>query len=131
MFAAEICMALAIYWEARDQPIFGQLAVGQVIMRRVESNRWPNTVCEVVQQKKWTQNKWVCQFSFYCDGKSDRPLEMLAWKRSKAFADIILNIPMIDYSKGSDHYHAHYVSPYWADSLTHQVTIGDHLFYRY
>jgi len=128
MFASMMCLALAIYWEARDQPITGQLAVGQVVLHRVNSKRWPNDVCTVVKQKKGPNR--VCQFSFYCDGKSDKPTEMLAWKRAKALSDIILNIPMTDFSRGSNHYHADYVTPYWSAKLTLQTTIGNHLFYR-
>lgn len=65
------CLAQAIYFEARSEPLEGQLAVGQVVMNRVESNAYPDTTCEVVFQNERMRHR--CQFSFACDGKSDRP----------------------------------------------------------
>jgi len=121
---AAYCLALALYFEARSEPIIGQLAVGAVIMNRVEHSEWPNTVCKVVWQKK--------QFSFTHDGKSDKPREKEAWNKAKAFANIILTTPL-DYSKGSNHYHADYTSPDWAKfkHIKYQLTIGKHIFYKF
>ena len=78
---AATCLALAIYWEARNQPTIGQLAVAQVVVNRVESKRWPSTICDVVWQKK--------QFSWTHDGKSDRPKEKTAWRKSKMLAALV------------------------------------------
>ena len=67
------CLAQNIYWEARNQSIQGMYAVADVTLNRVKDKRWPSTVCEVVKQRKNAGGKWVCQFSWYCDGKSDTP----------------------------------------------------------
>ena len=67
------CLAQNIYWEARNQSIQGMYAVADVTLNRVKDKRWPSTVCEVVKQRKNERGKWICQFSWYCDGKSDTP----------------------------------------------------------
>ena len=75
------CLAMNMYHEARDQGTAGKLAVSAVVMNRVNDNRFPNSVCEVVLQGP-TRPSWKdpsisypirnrCQFSWYCDGKSD------------------------------------------------------------
>ena len=69
--AALVCLALNIYFEARNQPTSGQIAVAEVTLNRVASRNYPNTVCGVVKQS----NKNGCAFSWYCDGKSDKPYE--------------------------------------------------------
>ena len=67
------CLAQNIYWEARNQSIQGMYAVADVTLNRVKDKRWPSTVCEVVKQRKNAGGRWICQFSWYCDGKSDTP----------------------------------------------------------
>jgi len=117
-----ICLALAIYFEARSEPVIGQLAVATVVLNRVKSPRWPDDICKVVWQRK--------QFSFTHDGKSDRPKEKIAWKRSRMLADVMLNTATsYDFSKGSDHYHTKQVKPYWVASLDQKTVIGNHIFY--
>ena len=122
MSPALMCLALTIYFEARSEPIFGQIAVAQVVMRRVKDIRWPNTVCEVVWQTK--------QFSFTHDGKSDTPKDKKAWRTSRALAQATLNGGFQDFSQGANHYHAKEVKPYWISKLKYQITIGNHIFYR-
>mgnify|MGYP003628329525 CR=1 FL=1 len=82
---ALMCLALNVYHEAKNQSLIGQIAVAQVVMNRVRDERYPDTVCEVVEQgptyswKKDYPVKNRCQFSWYCDGKSDKPKEGHAW----------------------------------------------------
>ena len=90
------CLAENIYWEARNQSKEGRLAVAQVTLNRVEDPRFPNTICGVVKQTKYYPSGRIdlhsCQFSWYCDGKSDEPLEheMTAWNESHALATSVI-----------------------------------------
>jgi len=136
------CMALNIYHESRNQTLGGRLAVGYVTLNRVESNKYPDTICGVVKQAKI--NKWFlerhnkkvparnkCQFSWYCDGKSDQPLESNAWEEAYLLAIHVINMYDVisDPTKGSIMYHSAKVNPYWTDAYKYQVTIDDHIFY--
>jgi len=136
------CMALNIYHESRNQTLGGRLAVGYVTLNRVESNKYPDTICGVVKQAKI--NKWFlerhnkkvparnkCQFSWYCDGKSDQPLESNAWEEAYLLAIHVINMYDVisDPTKGSIMYHSTKVNPYWTDAYKYQVTIDDHIFY--
>ena len=116
-----ICVAMAVYFEARNQPTAGQVAVAQVVMNRVRDSRFPNTACEVVTEP------W--QFSFYWDGKSDEPYEEHAWSKAKLIADAVMHGSGHVELEGVVHYHANYVSPYWSRAMHVTVEIGDHVFY--
>ena len=138
MFAeAIVCLALNIYHEARDQPFVGQVAVAQVVMNRVHDDRYPDTVCDVVKQGptySWTEDFPVrhrCQFSWYCDGKSDKPRDHDAWELARFIAVGVYNDRITDVVEGATHYHAHYVLPDWAETKTETVSIADHIFYRW
>lgn len=117
-----ICLALNVYWEARDQPIAGQVAVAQVVVNRVESPKYPNTVCAVVRQYK--------QFSWYWDGKSDNPMDLRAWEQSQLVSSAVAHGSVHADLTYATHYHADYVDPHWADDFKLVATIGDHLFYE-
>jgi N-acetylmuramoyl-L-alanine amidase len=82
METALMCMALNIFFEARSEPIQGQIAVAEVTLNRVASDDYPNTICEVVLQ----ENSQGCQFSWWCDGKSDLPKEHNSFQTSKSLA---------------------------------------------
>jgi spore germination cell wall hydrolase CwlJ-like protein len=127
--AALMCLALNIYHEARSEPAIGQAAVAHVVLNRVMSNKWPNDVCEVVHQG-YSKGRYKCQFSWYCDGKSDDPTDMVAWAKSVLLANEVLigNVP--DVTNGATHYHARYVKPYWSAQLDKTVTYGSHIFYE-
>ena len=138
MFAeALVCIALNVYHEARDQPFIGQVAVAQVVMNRVYDDRYPNTDCEVVKQGptySWTDGFPVrnrCQFSWYCDGKSDKPKDSTAWMDAMRIAHGVYYGNLDDFVEGATHYHATYVQPEWAESKTKVVQIADHIFYRW
>lgn len=123
------CMALAIYFEARGEPVSGQVAVGHVIMNRLENARFPSTVCGVVKQGT-DRRRYRCQFTWYCDGRSDRPRNMMQWYRVLLLSiDIYLGKTQ-DPTEGALWYHAVYVSPPWRRAFTRGPKIGQHIFYR-
>jgi spore germination cell wall hydrolase CwlJ-like protein len=122
------CLAIAIYFEARGEPVRGQVAVGQVIMNRVRSPLFPETICGVVYQGQMNPG---CQFSFTCDGKTDVPRNDEQWALAQDIAKQITNgelwLPEVGYST---YYHANYVSPGWAGSMSKIDKIGRHIFYK-
>ena len=113
-----------------------------VVMNRVNDERFPNSVCEVVLQAQ-TRPSWRdgtpipirnrCQFSWYCDGKSDEIKDEKTYQKILDFAGLILhnNIRFVDITDGATHYHADYVKPDWAKTKTRTTEIGDHIFYRW
>ena len=135
-----VCLAQNIYFEAGNQPIAGKVAVANVTMNRVEDLQFPNEICDVVYQTKEYKKSWktgelipkrgMCQFSWYCDGKSDDPKDSVTWLESIRVADLILNGETIDITGGALWYHAYYVNPYWAAHLQQIVIIEDHIFYK-
>ncbi len=123
------CLALNIYFEARSEPDAGRLAVGHVVMNRVSDDRYPGKVCAVVRQGgEKVRNR--CQFSWWCDGRSDRPRDRRAWGQSKAIATRIYWGLSEDITEGALWYHAVYVRPTWRKILVPGRTIGRHIFYR-
>ncbi len=119
---AVMCLAMNVYWEARDQSIAGQVAVAQVTMNRVHSPDYPDDVCSVVHQLK--------QFSWYWDGKSDVPREEESWRRAQWVAKGVLAGSGHSNLEGVLHYHAIYVQPYWSRGMQLVAQIGDHRFYN-
>jgi N-acetylmuramoyl-L-alanine amidase len=120
------CLALNIYFEARGEPIEGQYAVADVTLNRVEADTWPNSVCEVVYQRR--QFSWTHQVS---NPRNPRIREREAWHDAQLFAIEIKrwNI-MRGITDGATHFHASYVRPVWRHSFENTTRIGDHLFYR-
>ena len=122
------CLALTIYFEARGEPDEGKLAVGHVVMNRVRDPRYPSRVCGVVRQGgEWPRNR--CPFSWWCDGRSDKPRNHAAWERATAFARLIYWGFSKDPTGGALWYHADYVSPVWRKVLGAGPKIGRHQFY--
>ena len=138
-----MCLALNTYHEAKNQSMIGQIATAQVVMNRVKDSRFPNTVCEVVKQgphrpswedpKKEYPVRHKCQFSWYCDGKSDEPRkDSKEWFKAKEYARIVLSGRIVlDVTEGATHYHATYVKPAWAKTKTRTTRIESHIFYRW
>ena len=131
------CMSKNIYFEAALESTAGKLAVAQVTMNRVNSKRYPNTVCQVITQGRHYKNgfpvKDRCQFSWYCDGKHDEPpTSGSMWKDSRAVAKYVLSTPdLMDITDGATHYHADYISsPRWADPRRKTAEIDTHIFYN-
>ena len=145
------CLAMNIYFEARAEPIAGQYAVSDVVLNRVQDNRYPNTICEVVMEgpirESWKTRKdpnltdsertyypikHRCQFSWYCDGSADNVYDNDAWRIAQEVAfRIVHERRMRGITEGSTHYHADYVSPKWAKELDLVGRVGTHIFYRW
>ena len=125
-----MCLAKNVYFEARDQSIKGQFAVALVTRNRVNSKRYPDTLCGVVEHRYHPQ-RIDCQFSWFCDGEPDTPQEKESWELAVAVAKQVAfhGDYIIDHTKGSTHYHAKYVLPWWASKLARIDVIGDHIFY--
>jgi spore germination cell wall hydrolase CwlJ-like protein len=127
--AEKRCLAQAIYFEARSEPVEGQAAVAQVILNRMTSGLYPSTICGVVFQNR--SHYRACQFSFACEGKSLRIVEAESWAQATRVANEVLEGRTWLADVGaSTHYHANYVRPRWARSLKKTDTIGRHVFYR-
>jgi spore germination cell wall hydrolase CwlJ-like protein len=126
---AEKCLANAVYFEARGEPVRGQIAVAQVVMNRVFSPFYPNDVCGVVYQN--AHRHLACQFTFACDGIPDVVTEPDAWTRAKRIAADMLDgkLWMPDVAK-STHYHAYWVRPSWVNEMKKLYKFGVHTFYR-
>ena len=126
---AEHCLATAIYFEARGEPVKGQIAVAQVIMNRVFSGYYPNDVCGVIYQNA---NRYLsCQFTFACDGRRKTINERGAWARANRIAKQTLAGEVYETAVGtSTHYHAVYVHPNWVREMKKFVRFGIHNFYR-
>lgn len=125
----KICLAKGIYFEARGEPIKGQMAVAQVIMNRVRESYYPNSICGVVFEGAHRRNK--CQFSFACDGRKDVPRNTKLWNVAKDLADKTMDGQIwLDEIGNASHYHADYVRPRWRRFMKKRAKIGVHIFYR-
>ncbi len=122
------CLALNIYWEARSEPLDGQVAVAAVTLNRVEDRSFPDEICNVVRQGGEIR-RHRCQFSWWCDGKKDDPLEAEAWRRANTLARLTSAGVIEDPTGGAMWYHADYVDPYWADAKKQVTKIGRHIFF--
>ena len=126
---AEHCLATAIYFEARGEPVKGQIAVAQVVMNRVFSGYYPNDVCGVIYQN--ANRHLSCQFTFACDGRRKVINERGAWARANRIAKQTLTGQLYETAVGtSTHYHAIYVHPNWVREMKKFVRFGIHNFYR-
>lgn len=130
------CLAKNIYFEARGETIAGQVAVAWVTLNRMESSKFPDTLCGVVYQARTDRNgnplRHQCQFSWFCDGKSDRIRNQREWED----VQLITNVVLLDWARAKDSpvqdatfYHADYVRPYWAEKFTQVAQIDTHIFY--
>ena len=126
-----VCIAMAIYFEARSEPLDGQVAVANTIMNRVESSKFPDTPCEVVQQGRSRMGHMLrnqCHFSYYCDGKPEVIVDQGAYTLALSIA---VNWPnLVDITSGATYYHRDDVQPYWIKSLNISRKIGRHIFYN-
>ena len=143
------CLTKNIYFEANNQSYAGQLAVALVVINRVRSNHFPDSVCDVIYQgpvyESWKPRKLLdipedervyyprrnrCQFSWYCDGFSDEHKHAEALTKAELAARQGLRGRVHDFTQNATHYHADYVNPKWAKTRTFIVQIGNHLFYK-
>jgi len=127
---AEKCIADAVYFEARGEPLRGQMAVAQVVMNRVFSGRYPNDVCGVVYQN--ANRHLACQFTFACEGKDlSRIDEPDMWEQAKHIAKDTLDGKIWLSEVGhATHYHAYWVHPSWVHEMAKLYKLGVHTFYR-
>ena len=136
MLSTITCLAVAIYFEARSEPIAGQLAVAQVVLNRVANERYPDTVCDVITEGPTYPSghpiRDKCQFSFWCDGKPEDIHDYEAWQTALRVATIATETTAlpIDISEGAMFYHATSVSPSWRHTMQMTARIGQHIFYR-
>jgi spore germination cell wall hydrolase CwlJ-like protein len=126
---AEHCLASAIYFEARGEPLDGQIAVGQVVLNRVFTGFYPNDVCAVVYQNAGRFRS--CQFTFACDGTPSSIKEPEAWTLAETIASELLSGALYeDQVAGATHFHALYVHPVWTKEMQEKAKFGSHIFYR-
>ena len=122
------CLAEALYFEARGEPIKGQLAVGEVILNRVEDRRYPSSICKVVNQG--TGRRFACQFTYTCDGKLETVHERKPYEMALKIAKILMTTHDRKLTRGSTHYHSNYVNPKWSKKFERVAKFGRHIFYR-
>ena len=128
------CLVEAVYHEARSESLLGMLSVANVILTRKENSNFPNTICQVVHQGKYWKGNPVrdrCQFSYWCDGKTERFVEIEGLIKSINVSEMALKGIQVRQAVGATHYHANYVTPRWASDPRFKAlgSIGKHLFY--
>lgn len=122
------CLALNIYWEARSEPLLGKIAVAKVTLNRVKNPAFPDSICDVVRQGEETVLH-QCQFSWFCDGRNDVPLNQAAWRHAEEVAHLVVFYGAPDPTRGALWYHADYADPSWTRSMTRTTQIGRHIYY--
>lgn len=133
MIEALMCLTMAVYFEARGEPPKGQIAVAQVIMNRVESKQYPDSACAVVKQGRHRNGfplRNQCQFSFWCDGKSEVIRNKDAWGDAFMYASAVYYGLVPDPTKGATHYHTTWVNPVWSEAMGRTLQVNNHVFYR-
>ena len=131
------CMAQNVYFEAASESFIGQIAVAQVVMNRVQSDKFPNTPCDVIYEgPSYISDrgnilpiKHKCQFSWYCDGKPENIKDKKAWDLAVNVSMRVLLKTLPDITEGSLWYHSTSVNPYWAKTKTKVTQIDNHIFY--
>lgn len=126
----ERCLATAIYHEARGESLQGQFAVAEVILNRVDSRQFPNSICGVVYQGVREGRLGGCQFSFACDGRSEAMPNRTAANRAQRIAQVMSDGAHRGLTRGAHYFHTTAVNPNWANRFTRTTQIGAHLFYR-
>lgn len=122
------CLTEALYFEARGEEVRGIFAVAEVILNRVDSSRFPETVCGVVRQG--TGRIHQCQFSYFCDGTAEVVREPEAWNDVGKVARVMLDGAPRRLTSGAQFYHTRAVSPRWSRVFDRTTTIGAHHFYQ-
>jgi hypothetical protein len=122
------CLAEALYFEARGETVRGMFAVGEVILNRVDSTAYPDTLCRVINQG--TGRKFACQFTYTCDGRAENIGEPRSWERVGKVARLLIDGMPRALTGGATHYHTKAVNPSWAQRFPRTASIGSHYFYR-
>ncbi|MDZ7905362.1 MAG: cell wall hydrolase [Cypionkella sp.] len=120
------CLKEALYFESRGENVKGQFAVAEVILNRVDSPDYPNSVCAVVAQG----NSRACQFSYACDGKAEVMHEAGSQEIAARIAAVMLQGAPRDVTQGATYFHTKSVNPRWSRVFEQTASIGNHLFYR-
>jgi spore germination cell wall hydrolase CwlJ-like protein len=121
------CLARTIYWEARGEGTAGMEAVTSVVMNRLSHEGFPKTVCEVVRQG---QQQNACQFSWWCDGRSDDAKEDKSYAVAKEIARTALNRQLTDRTAGALYFHQRTVAPSWSNQYIKTLEAGEFIFYK-
>lgn len=133
------CLAKNAYFESRSDNYPGRVAVTHVVLNRVHDSRYPDNICDVVYQavldSRGNPKRWQCQFSWYCDGQSDRPKNWKLYEKilQQTYIAYRMYQDGYDITQGSTHYHAVTVTPYWIkDKKNRRISqIGYHIFYKW
>ncbi len=121
------CLARTIYWEARGEKAVSMEAVASVVMNRLGHEGFPNTVCAVVRQGN---EQGACQFSWWCDGRSDQAKDDESYAIAKEIARRALNLQLTDRTGGALYFHHRNVTPSWSTEYMKTVEIGEFVFYK-
>jgi spore germination cell wall hydrolase CwlJ-like protein len=121
------CLARTIYWEARGEKAASMEAVASVVMNRLGHEGFPKTVCAVVRQG---HEEGACQFSWWCDGRSDQAKEDESYATAKEVARRALNLQLKDRTRGALYFHRRNVTPAWSRTYVKTVEIGRFVFYK-
>lgn len=127
------CMAENIYYEAGNQSYVGKIAVGQVVLNRVKTPGYPDTVCKVIYEGSRSEKTAICQFSWLCeDNRRAIDKNSVNWAQSvKAATELLTKREsLVDITEGATNYHADSVSPPWSKQLRYVTQIDQHIFYR-
>ena len=126
-----VCLALNDYWEARSESLAGRIAVARVVLNRAMDARFPGNLCDIIKQTSWQGENKRCQFSWYCEGKTDMS-EQDQWRLSLKIAAAVLqkDCAIPDPTGGALWYHADFTRPAWAVGYESTTIIGNHVFYR-
>jgi spore germination cell wall hydrolase CwlJ-like protein len=121
------CLSRTIYWEAKNEGVAGMEAIANVVMNRLGHKGFPNKICEVVRQGR---EQGACQFSWWCDGRSDDAEEDKPYAIAKEISRKVLNRQLPDRTGGAMYFHQRKVTPGWSAEYVKTVEIGEHIFYK-
>lgn len=121
------CLARSIYWEARGESGASMEAVANVVMNRVGHEGFPNSICGIVKQG---QEQGACQFSWWCDGRSDGAEEEESYSHAKEVARKALNRQLKDRTDGAMYFHQRKVAPDWSKEYIKTIEVGEFIFYK-
>jgi len=121
------CLARTIYWEAKGKDDADREAIANVVMNRIGHEGFPNTICGVVKQG---HEQGSCQFSWWCDGRSDDAEEEESYSHAKETARKALNRQLKDRTGGALYFHRRKLAPDWSREYIRTVEVGMHVFYK-
>lgn len=125
------CLARNIYYEARGESEQGQRAVAKVTLNRVASSRFPDSICDVVYEKRWDKRRGRYVGAFAWTELDSLPrLKSEQWRRAWKAAESVYENPQSVLLKGALYYHAARIKPKWARQKKRVKRIGHHIFYQ-